>query len=238
MNKALKDFLKFASFPIGILLFLGVFLAIWHLVGLPSFTEILEYSKNAYEVHGYWVVFLAALAEGTLLLNWYLPGSVVMVMGTVFAIDGSQSVFLTVVLINSGLFIMSVVNYWLGKYGWYKLLLKFGLRKEVEKVKGRILKHGVKYIMIGYFHPHIASLIATSAGILHMKFRRFLFYTVVAYVFWTSLWVAVTYVGGEQFLALVNFQNLLLLVGLWIVGMGVQYLWKMRQKRLGEVKVF
>jgi len=231
MKQSLKDFLKFAAFPIGMFVFLGLFLMVWTWVGLPSFAEIVTYAEAKYETHGYWVVFIAALAEGVLLLNWYLPGSVVSVMGVLFAIEGNQSVVLTVGLISLALFIMTITNYFLGKYGWYRLLAKFGLEGEIQNVKGRILKHGLKYMLLGYFHPHTASLIATAAGILQMKFRRFLLYTFVAYLFWMGVWLGVAYTFGAEFLALINFQNLLILVGLWVVVMGLQFLWKQRKKR-------
>ena len=238
MKQGFKDFLKFAAFPIGMFVFLGLFLVLWHAVGLPTFAEIVTYAETQYETHGYWVVFLAALAEGVLLLNWYFPGSVVSVMGVLFAIEGRQSVVLTVGLISLALFIMTFVNYFLGKYGWYRLLAKFGLKKEIDRVQERILKHGIKYMLIGYFHPHTASLIATAAGVLHMDFWRFAFYTFVAYAFWMTVWLTVAYTFGAEFLALISFQNLLVLVGLWIVFMGVQFLWKKRLKRkLVEVKL-
>jgi len=229
MKQALKNFAKFASFPIGMMIFLILFMIGWKFFNLPEFSEIVDYAKRMYEIHGYWVIFIASLAEGLLLINWYLPGSVVIVMGTVLAIDGGQSVGITVSLVAIGLLITSMINFWLGKYGWYKLLLRFGLKKEIEKMHNKLQKHGIKFLILGYFHPHTASLIATSAGILQMETKKFFLYSVLGYLFWGAIWTSVAYIAGPQFLALISFKNLLIIVAFWIFVLAIQYAWTHRK---------
>lgn len=231
MHKKLKGFLKFASFPIGMFLLLYLGGAIWHVFGLPGFDEVISYAKVLYEIHGYWLVFVASLMEGTLLLNWYLPGSVVIITGTVFAIEGGQSVLTTALLVCLGLFITSIINYLLGRYGWYKLLLKFGLEDEINKIQKRIEKYGFLIMIISYIHPHTGSLVATSAGILQMRIRTFIFYTAFSYAIWACFWTILAYVAGPQFLSILDFKALLIIVALWIFSMGFQYMWNIRNNR-------
>ncbi len=238
MKRRLKGFIKFASFPIGMFLLLFIGSSIWHSLGLPTFDETIAYAKSMYQVHGYLVVFIAALLEGTLFLNWYLPGSVVIIVGTVFAIDGGQSVLITAMLVCLGLFITSIVNYLLGKYGWYKILLRFGLGAEIDKIQRRIEKYGLLIMIISYAHPHTGSLVSTSAGILRMKAKTFILYTAVSYVIWACVWTTVAYAVGPQFLEILDFKALLFMVGFWVLLMAFQYMWHIWQnKKLVYVEI-
>jgi membrane protein DedA with SNARE-associated domain len=223
MTKNLKEFTLYAAFPITLLALLGIFLLTYQALNLPSYDEIIAFAQAQYEVHGYWVVFVAALAEGFLLVNWFFPGSIVVVMGTLFATQGAQSVALTVSLIMTAFFIMTLVNFYMGKYGWYKIFLKFGLEKEIDNMRQRIEKHGMKIIILSYIHPHVGSLTATAAGILQINTKTFIKYSLAAFAFWATVWVGMVYLAGEKIVSLINFQNLLIIMVAWILVMGVQF---------------
>ncbi len=223
MKKAIKEFSLFAAFPITLLVVLGIFLLTYQALDLPSYDEIIAFAKAQYEVHGYWVVFVSALAEGFLLINWFFPGSIVVVMGTLFATQGAQSVAITIALVMSALFMMAMVNFYMGKYGWYKIFLKFGLENEIERMRKRIEKHGLKILVLSYAHPHVGSLTATAAGILQIKTKTFVKYSIAAFAFWATVWVAMVYTVGEQLLELINFKNLIIIMIAWIFVMGIQF---------------
>ncbi len=238
MHKRLKGFIKFASFPLGLFLLLYFGGSIWHAFGLPSVGEVVGYARAMYEVHGYWLVFVAALMEGCPVLNWYLPGSVVVLTGTVFAIDGGQSVAITIALVIIAFFIMAIVNYLLGKYGWYKLFLKFGLKAEIRKVQERLKKYGFMVMLISYVHPHTGALVSTAAGILQMDFKTFLKYTAFSYFAWATFWTLIAYTVGPQFLSVLDFKALLIVVAFWIFIMAFQYMWHIwKNRRLVYVEI-
>ncbi|HBB02472.1 TPA: hypothetical protein DCZ16_01625 [Candidatus Peregrinibacteria bacterium] len=226
-----RNFLKYASFPIGLFIAMGVFLLLYQFFGLPTFAEIIDYAQNAYNEHGYYVIIIASLMEGLLVVNWYFPGSIVIIMGTTFAITGHQNVPLTVALITLCFFLTSILNFLLGKYGWYKLLLKFGLKSEIERMKQRLEKYGPKIILISYFHPHVGSLTATSAGILHLKTRTFLIYSLLAFLIWNSFWTLMIYLVGPQILKITNFKNLMIIIAVWIIVMGIIFYRKSKKKK-------
>lgn len=228
MIKGLKDFGKFAALPIMLFILMGVFLLLYNLFNLPSFEEILDFAQNQFQKHGYLVVLIASLIEGFLLVNWLFPGSIVMVMGAVFATKGQQSIVITMFLITFGLYAMSIFNYYLGKYGWYKVLVKFGLATEIKKMKARLEKHGLKILVVTYFHPQVGALTATAAGILQIKSRKFLVASLLTYVLWSLIWTASVYIVGEQMLKILNFKNLMIIVGGWIIFMIGQFLWNGR----------
>ncbi|PIZ70639.1 hypothetical protein COY07_06360 [Candidatus Peregrinibacteria bacterium CG_4_10_14_0_2_um_filter_43_11] len=236
MKKQTNDFLKYVIVPVVILAIFAIVAIIYHLFNLPSYAEMKEWIKDAFAIHGYSVVFLGALAEGILLANWYLPGSVVMVMGVVFAKSNGMNPILVIGLIILGFLITTVFNYALGRYGWYRLLLKFGLRDAIERTKKRVKKQGLKIIFVTYFHPNVGALTATCAGILKLPFQRFFIYSLSALISWNVLWGMVVYISGPAIVEIVNFKNLLLILLAWVVVLLFQFI-RMQQRKTIPIKI-
>ena len=236
MNTHLKEFLKYASLPIILLALFAVLTVAYKLFDLPSYAEITVWVKNAFAVYGYWVIFLGALAEGILFANWYLPGSVVVVMGVAFAQENGLSAPVSVALITLGFFITAVINYALGRYGWYRLLMKLGLADALNRTKKRVEKHGHKIIFGTYFHPNIGALTATSAGILRLSFARFVLYSALALIVWNTIWGMVVYISGPAIVEIVNFKNLLLIISSWLIILLVIFIWKRKKITVPAVK--
>lgn len=223
MKKHAHEFIKFASVPLILLGILVVILFLYQFFDLPTYTEITTYAKEQLYLHGYWVVFIGALAEGILFFNWYIPGSVVVVMGGVFAQEIGLNIFNVVALIIFGFWLTTLFNYALGRYGWYRLLLKFGLRDAIEKTKKRVERHGLKIIFGTYFHPNVGALTATSAGILQLSFSRFVYYSTMALIAWNALWGAVAYYAGPPIVKYINYKNLILVLVVWLIIMFFQF---------------
>ena len=109
-KKIAKEFLKYAMLPIVLLATLFLLFLLREFFGIPSFSEIVDYAESLFETHGYWVIFVAAIAEGILFFNWYLPGSAVVVMGAVIAMETDQNIFLVLLVITLGFFITAIIN--------------------------------------------------------------------------------------------------------------------------------
>jgi len=204
----------------------AVSIILYKVFDLPSYEEINAKIELAFAVHGYWVVFIGALAEGILFANWYLPGSVVVVMGVAFAQQSGLNVFGVVSLITLGFFITTLLNYALGRFGWYRLLMKFGLESAITKTKNRLEKHGHKIIFGTYFHPNMGALTATSAGILRLPFKPFVVYSFLALAFWNSFWSLLVYISGPAIVDLITFKSLFIIVSMWLVVLFVIFIRK------------
>lgn len=209
---------------------------IYRIFDLPSYAEITVWIKDAFAVHGYRVVFLGALAEGILFANWYLPGSVVVVMGVAFAKESGLNVFFVSSLIILGFFITTILNYAAGRYGWYKLLMKLGLANTLNQTKKKVEKHGHKIIFGTYFHPNIGALTATSAGILQLSFVRFFTYSILALIAWNTLWTFVVYYSGPAIVEIVNFKSLIIIISSWLAILLFVFIWKMKKVQVRAVK--
>ena len=179
-------------------------------IGLPTPEEIIAFTQGYYETYGYWVVLVGAVAEGALFINWYLPGSIVVALGVVFAKASGLSVLFVLFLIIVGFFLTAILNYALGRFGWYHIFLKLGLKTPLEKVQAKIIDKGLNILFTTYIHPNFGSLAATAAGILRLPFFKFVLYSLISITVWNSLWTILFYYFGP---ALLNHINLLIIAG-------------------------
>jgi membrane protein DedA with SNARE-associated domain len=229
-----KDFLKFAAAPLTLVVVFATVLVLFYIFPLPGKADIIAFMKHYYDQYGYWLVFIGAIGEGMLLFNWYFPGSVMVVFGVIFSRPDPVKAAVMVLLIMLGFFLSYLFNYALGKYGWYRLLLRLGLRKPLENAKTRVETKGLRLIFFTYFHPNLGALTATSAGILHLPFRKFLLYSIVAIIAWNTLWGFVAYFVGPVLLDYMGPTMVLIGLALWLVYLALKY---SRRKGVVEVEV-
>ena len=209
------DFKK-ALLPLSVLgVFLLIYLA-WRFFGLPPEEKLIEIARFYFDKYGLAILLVSALVEGTVLVGWYYPGSLIIFLGVILAGKDVLRVTEAVIVITVGLFFAYIINFLLGKYGWYRLLLRFGLREALEDAKARVTKHGLVAIFMSYWQPNLAALVATSAGILDFSFGKFFVYSLVATVLWNTFWGTLVYFVGESALSLVGIRFVLLAIFLWI----------------------
>lgn len=223
-KERIKEFLLYAAVPIFLLALFLLSIPAAALLGFPTDEKVfLELVENYYARYGYWVVFVAALIEGVLFVNWYFPGSIVAVLGVVFAPKVGLSVVVVVILIILAFLVAAVLNYFLGKYGWYRLFLKFGLKTPLDRIKKRTEKFGLQIIFSTYFHPNMGALVATSAGILHIPFLKFFLYSALALAVWDTFWGVLVYLLGPIILKFLSIQLIVAIMAIWIAVLAIKY---------------
>src|SRR5688572_4482325 len=218
-----KDFLKFAAAPLTLLVALLAIIVLYQIFPLPPKAEFIEFMRHYYNQYGYWLVFIAAAGAGLLFVNWYWPGSIAVVVGVVFARPDPVRAIVMVALIMLGFFLTTLINYAVGRYGWYRLFLWLGLRKPLDDVKRRVENKGLPIILWTYVHPNLGALTATSAGILQLPFKKFLAYSAVAIVGWNTIWGFIAYFSGPKLLDYMGFTMVLIGLVVWVVYLGVKY---------------
>ncbi len=210
---------------LGITLLLGFYFAFFIFVRgkIPDAETLLDIIKDLYSAYGYYLVFLGALLEATFLISLYLPGTTVVLLGAALSRTGVMQFPIALALAILGFVIGYAINYVLGKYGWYRLLSRLGLKKGIEIAKTKLADNQVKTILFGYFHPSSASFISTAAGILRLPFPKFFLLSFLSQLFWSLLWGSLAYLFGitlvELFLKYFGF-----------VVAGVVVIWLLRKK--------
>ena len=164
---------------------------------------LLEFVTSLLLAYGYLVIFL-----GSALDNFGLPasGDVVMFAGGFFANGGQAALPLVMLSGFLGATVSDNALYWIGRIGGRPLLtrilkirfLSFILdTKSLGRVEHYFEEHGRKTVFVGRFGPGLRSMTPLFAGISHMKYYRFLPYSLAATTTWALVTGTVGYVFGE-----------------------------------------
>lgn len=227
---------RIVALPLAVLALFGViYLLLGRLVDLPPEETLVAIAKDYLGRYGLAIVLVAAYVEGLLLIGWYFPGNLVIILALIFAAEDPVRVAQVAATAALGLVAAYVTNFFAGKYGWYRLLLAFGLREPLDNAQRRLTKYGLSAIFTTYWQANIASCISTAAGILQFPFARFALYSLLAEAMWASLWATLIYMLGRAALTLAGFRAVLVLILIWIAARLI-YRWKFEKKSREEVK--
>jgi membrane protein DedA with SNARE-associated domain len=221
--------LKIIAFPLAVLAVFGLLYLIWLALDLPPEDTMVRIAKDYLDRHGILIVFIAAYLEGLLLIGWYFPGTLVIILALVLAGPDPVRVAQVAATAGIGLFAAYVTNFYAGKYGWYRLLLAFGLREPLENAQRRLNKYGLSAIFTTYWQANLASCISTAAGILQFPAARFVAYSFVAEALWVTFWATLIFFLGKAALSLAGFRMILLLILIWI-AVRLIYRWKFEKR--------
>jgi membrane protein DedA with SNARE-associated domain len=208
--------LRIVALPLAILATFLILYAVWIALDLPPEETIIEIAKSYLDRYGVVIVLVAAYLEGLLLIGWYFPGTLVIIFALIVAGQDVARVAQIAALAGSGLAAAYVTNFFIGKYGWYRVLLAFGLREPLENAKARLTKYGLSAIFTTYWQANLASVISTAAGILQLPASRFLVYSLAAEAFWITFWSSLIFFLGRAALSLAGFRIILLMLLIWI----------------------
>lgn len=189
----------------------------YRLLGLPESDDLLTVATTYLGRYGYLIVFIAAFIETIPPINFYFPGSAVVVFSVAYARRGELDVFAVLAVANSAFLAAYALDYALGRFGWYQLLEKCGFKPSLERVRGKVERHGLKWLWLACVHPNLCSLAATSCGILHTAFVPFMLQLLIAQTVWTIIWGAAAYFGADVVFSLANAKWLILIVAVLIL---------------------
>jgi membrane protein DedA with SNARE-associated domain len=219
--------LKPALFWFAIIAVLAI---VWKLLDLPSDAELVSIVREWLEKYGLLIIFFGSFIEAILFVGFYFPGSVIIFLGVGLAPD-PLSALLAVLAVSAGMLCGYTINYILGKYGWYRIFLKLGMKSGIENARMKMQKNEVRYIFYTYWNPGLAAFTSTAAGILRLPFKRFLVLMILAILLWNVFWGVVVYSLGESALALLDFKLVLKVIAVWILFEIGLLIWKKYFKR-------
>jgi membrane protein DedA with SNARE-associated domain len=119
------------------------------------------------------------------------------------AAQGQFSIWLVILFSSIGSIIGSSLSYWIGEYGGYPLVLRFGKYfllhvTDLKKAEDYFHKHGDKTIFICRFIPVIRHVISIPAGVSRMKFGKFLLYTFIGATLWNAFLAYLGFILAER----------------------------------------
>src|SRR3954464_15684694 len=212
----MRRVLKIIAFPLAVLAVFGLLYAIWRALDLPPEETIIAGAKSYLDRYGLAIVLVCAYLEALLVIGWDFPGTLVIIVAMILAAAEPARYVETAVIGGFGLYCGQVTNFFAGKYGWYRLLLAFGLREPLENAKRRLTKYGLSAIFTTYWQANLASCISTAAGILQFPAGRFIALAFIAQTLWFAFWATLIFLLGPAALSLAGFRMILLLILIWI----------------------
>ncbi|MCR4325509.1 MAG: VTT domain-containing protein [Patescibacteria group bacterium] len=211
-----RNVLSLIWLPLFALAAVAVYYLIWGIFDLPPQEEVVRLAEQYFDTYGLITVFIAAIIEAVLFVGWYFPGSLVIVLGVVFAGRDFSQLFGVFAVTTLGFFVAYTFNYFVGKYGWYRLLLALGLDGPIEKAQAQLVSYGPRAIFLTFWHPNFGGLTSTAAGILQMPLRTFLIYMIAATTLWDIFWTIVGFSFGEFAITAVGPKVVVPFIAAWI----------------------
>jgi membrane protein DedA with SNARE-associated domain len=214
-------------------IFLATFFAVkytWGIYNLPGPSNLVEHSKYYFDKYGLIIFFFTALIESLLLIGNYFPGTLILLFGLSTLIDSPQKVFEAYIYISLGMLLGYIVNYFLGKYGWYKILEKIGYKDELIKIENKLLNNNLSSVTFLYFLPGFGSLLSTSFGVLRFNFLKFISFTFFIVLAWNCAWAIAVYFLGNTVFQFINNGYLVLVAGVFYIF----YLYKSGKLQISE----
>jgi len=222
----IKTFWKIAAMPLVLLVFYLSFALVWTIFDLPRDQELVRVVYGWFTHYGLWIVFAAALLEGLLIVGQYFPGGFVIFVAVLSANRQIPRIAAVVTMVSIAFLISYLANYAIGKYGLYRLFLKFGLREPLEKAREKLQKSYLYAIFASYWASNFAAITSTAAGTLQLSLRSFIIYSVPSILIWNTLWSILIYIIGDKIWTLLGFKYALIVFGIWIaIVVGKYYLW-------------
>ena len=194
----------------------GLLTTVWKLLDLPSDVAMAGIVTQWLMQYGLLLIVIGSFLEALLFIGFYFPGSVIIFLGVALAPDTFHA-FLAVVAVSVGMLCGYTLNYLFGKYGWYRIFLKLGMQNGIANAQAKMVKNDVRYIFYTFWNPGLASFTSTAAGILQLRYKRFLVLMVIAVVIWNTFWGVLVYSLGESALLLLDFVLALKIIGIWIL---------------------
>ena len=163
--------------------------------------SLIQWVLNLVTENLYPGVFLAAFIETVFPP---IPSEVVFPLAGYAVLQNEMSVFHVVgvgIVGGSGATLGATVIYLialkLGRPGVVKFAKYFRIKKkQIEKAEKWFTKYGDKTVLFGRLVPGLRELVSIPAGILNMKFPKFLLYTFIGSCAWSMALTAAGYYFG------------------------------------------
>ena len=169
--------------------------------GIPATMPHFHFLTEFVATYGYLAVFLIVMMESA---GVPLPGETTLVSASVFAAQGTLSIWGVIACAAAGAILGDNAGYWVGREYGFPLVLRYGkyLRLDEPRLKlGQylFLRHGGKIVFFGRFVALLRAFSALLAGINHLSWPRFFTFNALGGIVWASLFGIGGYALGHAF---------------------------------------
>ena len=158
---------------------------------------LIDSLEKFYSIWGYPFVFATILFETTP-LGWTIPGGTILALGGFFAYGNNLSFVGVVISGWLGMLTTFILAYLLGKKSGYFLINFFKQQKNANKAKLLLERHGPIILTTSLLANLTRFWVAYVAGVEKYNFLKFILYSAVASLTWSSLLTTIGYFAGSE----------------------------------------
>lgn len=181
---------------------------------MQQITEWFQYLMNSEEIirtGGLIAITLIIFIENGLFFGFFLPGDYLLFLSGVFC--GTKLLNVPLALLLLCIFLAatlgSLVGYISGRYFGDSIQNRkdsiFFKKKHIESTRKYFDKYGSQTLVIARFLPVVRTFAPILAGIVKMKFYKFMIFNVVGGAFWAITLAGGGYYFGVEFPEIVNY---------------------------------
>jgi len=176
-----------------------------------EFFKTLTNPESIINYGGASLLFFVIFAETGLFIGFFLPGD--SLLFTAGLLCGITLFPIHIVLLISGLCLAAilgnVVGYWFGYQAGMALFKKedslLFKKQYLELTHAFYARHGGKALVLGRFLPIIRTFAPILAGVINIKFKRFMVYNVIGSMAWVFSLTLGGYYLGHLFPTIINY---------------------------------
>jgi membrane-associated protein len=137
---------------------------------------------------GYVGLFLTIFAESGLFFGFFLPGASLLFTAGLLASQNFFNIYILTATLVTAAILGDTTGYWFGAKVGTKLFTRedsrFFKKKYLEQTRIFYEKYGPQAVMLGRFVPVVRTFVPILAGIVKMKYLKFLRYNVIGGTVW------------------------------------------------------
>ena len=180
---------------------------------MSSSTKLLIYLSNIIITiivnFSYFGIFILMFSES---FNIPIPSEVVMTYSGFLSSKGLFNIYIVIIVGTLGNIAGSSLSYALGFYKGYDFLEKYGKyillsHKDLKRAHFWILKYGDITILISRILPVVRTFISLPAGILKMDFKKFVIFTTIGSLIWSSILAFLGLYFGNNWITISKYIN-------------------------------
>jgi membrane protein DedA with SNARE-associated domain len=164
---------------------------------LPGFLAALA---GPLEHYGLWAIFVLVLLED---FGIPVPGETVLIAGAVYAGAGQLNIVAVGVVGFVAAVIGDNIGYAIGRFGGHAVVLRWGryvgmTADRLDKAQDFFNRHGGKIITIARFIEGLRQANGIIAGIIEMRWLKFVAFNALGAALWVGTWVTIGYFAGQH----------------------------------------
>ncbi len=187
--KRLTAYLAPGALYFAVAIFAIIMIFVREPLGLPGVDYLAEIAKGFFDRYGLITLYVSALIESLFMVSFYFPGSLVVILAILVSDRSIPALGIVVLIAWASVLTATAINYWLGREGFYRILLKLGSQDMVHSMQAWLDRRGRWAVFFSGIHPNILAITNICMGIARAGFLKTLMLSFVAIAFWIPIQV-------------------------------------------------